>query len=457
MGDYVKWRVTSPFDDLLDSKASKISLSTQALYFCQLHFGDNFNKSPSSEMNNTRKIINDPVYGFITIDQPLLLQIISHPYYQRLRRIHQMAFAHLVYPGAVHTRLHHSLGAYHLMCNALNELDNKGISITPEEKVAAKAAILLHDAGHGPFSHALEHVLINDVSHEQISILIMQLMNEELAGQLEMAIQIFTDKYPKRFLHQLISGQLDVDRMDYLTRDSFFTGVSEGVIGYDRIIKMLAVHQGQLMVEEKAIYSIEKFLVSRRLMYWQVYLHKAVLSAEMMLVKIVQRAKELIANGDPVESTSSTFDFFLQNNSSRRFSDHLDKFCLLDDYDVLSTIKNWIGHPDKILSLLCRLLVERRLLKVKLQAEPINQAFIETTRDKICSRLNVTLEESNYFIFDGEAVNTTYDPSEERIQILFKDGSVKDISRVDNALIHHTLASPMKKNYICYLNTEAAL
>ena len=214
-------------------------------------------------MNNPRKIINDPVYGFITIDHPLLLQIISHPYYQRLRRIHQMAFAHLVYPGAVHTRLHHSLGAYHLMCNALNELDNKGIVITNEEKVAAKAAILLHDVGHGPFSHALEQMLISGVSHEEISILIMRKMNQELNGQLEMAIQIFTNKYCKPFLHQLISGQLDVDRMDYLTRDSFFTGVSEGVIGYDRIIKMLTVHEGQLMVEEKAIYSIEKFLVSR--------------------------------------------------------------------------------------------------------------------------------------------------------------------------------------------------
>ena len=408
-------------------------------------------------MTNTRKIINDPVYGFITIDHPLLLKIISHPYYQRLRRIHQMAFAHLVYPGAVHTRLHHSLGAYHLMCNALNELDNKGISITPEEKVAAKAAILLHDAGHGPFSHALESILINDFAHEEISILIMQRMNEELDGQLEMAIQIFTNQYHKQFLHQLISGQLDVDRMDYLTRDSFFTGVSEGVIGYDRIIKMLTVHMGQLMVEEKAVYSIEKFLVSRRLMYWQVYLHKTVLSAEMILVKIVQRAKELISQGIQVSSCSSTFDFFLNDSLGKKFTGHLDKFCLLDDFDVVSAIKNWMGHPDKILSILCRLLVERRLLKVKLQAEPINQAIFETLQNKICLLTGVTQHESRYFIFSGEAVNTTYDPSEERIQILFKDGSVKDISEVDNALIHHTLASPVKKNYICYLDPEAVI
>ena len=408
-------------------------------------------------MTNIRKIINDPVYGFITIDHPLLLQIISHPYYQRLRRIHQMAFAHLVYPGAVHTRLHHSLGAYHLMCNALNELDNKGISITPEEKVSAKAAILLHDAGHGPFSHALESILIRDVEHEDISILIMERMNKELNGQLEMTIQIFTNQYHKQFLHQLISGQLDVDRMDYLTRDSFFTGVSEGVIGYDRIIKMLTVHKGQLMVEVKAIYSIEKFLVARRLMYWQVYLHKTVLSAEMMLVKIVERAKELISQGTQVSSTSHTFDFFLSDPQVTKFTDHLEKFCLLDDFDVLSTIKNWIGHPDKILSTLCRLLVERRLLKVKLQAEPIDQAFFETLQNKISLHTGVTPDESKYFIFSGEAVNTTYDPFEERIQILLKDGSVKDISEVDNALIHHTLASPVKKNYICYLDTEAVI
>ena len=248
-------------------------------------------------MSTVRKIINDPVYGFITIDQPLILDIIAHPYYQRLRRIYQMAFAHLVYPGAVHSRLHHSLGAYHLMCNALGELKNKGVEITHEEELGAKIAILLHDVGHGPYSHTLEKELINDVHHETISLLIMKVLNKEFNGQLQTAIDIFTNKHPKKFLYQLIAGQVDVDRMDYLTRDSFFTGVSEGVIGYDRIIKMLCVKEGQLMVEEKAIYSIEKFLVARRLMYWQVYLHKTVLSAEMMLVNIIRRAKELLAKG----------------------------------------------------------------------------------------------------------------------------------------------------------------
>ena len=261
--------------------------------------------------NRIRKIINDPVHGFITLDDPLVSDIIAHPYYQRLRRINQMAFAHLVYPGAIHTRLHHSLGAYHLMCMALTELKNKGVEITPEEETGAKIAILLHDSGHAPFSHALEKILIPGIHHETLSLLIMNVLNSEYSGKLETAIAIFTNKYPKRFLHQLVSGQLDVDRLDYLTRDSFFTGVSEGVIGYDRIIKMLTVHNGDLMVEEKAIYSIEKFLVARRLMYWQVYLHKTVVAAEMMLVNIVKRAKELLNNGFEVRSTSHAFDFFL--------------------------------------------------------------------------------------------------------------------------------------------------
>lgn len=402
-----------------------------------------------------RKIINDPVYGFITIDDPLIYQVISHCYYQRLRRIHQMAFAHLVYPGAVHTRLHHSLGAYHLMCNALTELKNKGVEITPDEEVAAKIAILLHDAGHGPFSHALENVLVEDVHHETLSILIMQVLNKEMNGRLDKAIEIFTDKYPKRFLHQLVSGQLDTDRMDYLTRDSFFTGVSEGVIGYDRIIKMLDVYEGNLVVEEKAIYTIEKFLVSRRLMYWQVYLHKTVLAAEKMLVKIIGRAKELIAKGVDVRSCSDTLDFFLQNNISQKPpGEHLERFCNLDDYDVLATIKNWMQHDDKVLSILCRCLVERRLLKVKLQAEPFDEAWIDELRNSVCSKLSISKADSHYLVFTGEAINTTYDPSEERINILFKDGSVRDISQVDNALIHQTISRPLKKYYICYLKSE---
>ena len=403
--------------------------------------------------NRIRKIINDPVYGFITIDDPLVFQVISHPWYQRLRRIHQMAFAHLVYPGAVHTRLHHSLGAYHLMCNALTELKSKGVEITPEEETAAKIAILLHDIGHGPFSHALENVLISNTHHETISILIMRVLNEQMGGQLHKAIDIFTNNYTKPFLHQLISGQFDVDRMDYLTRDSFFTGVSEGVVGYDRILKMLAVKDGDLMVEEKGIYSIEKFLVARRLMYWQVYLHKTVLGAEKTLIKIIQRAKELIQQGQTVQAASATLDFFLKGATSTAFIEqHLDKFCLLDDYDVLTSFKNWTFHPDIILSTLCRCLIERRLLKVKLQAEPFDQDWIKTLRNNICHQLKINEADCDYFIFTGEAVNTTYDPTEERINILFKNGTVTDISKVDNALIHQALASPVKKYYICYYN-----
>jgi HD superfamily phosphohydrolase len=403
-------------------------------------------------MSNTRKIINDPVYGFITIDHPLILDIIAHPYYQRLRRIYQMAFAHLVYPGAVHSRLHHSLGAYHLMCNALYELKSKGVEITPDEELGAKVAILLHDIGHGPYSHTLEKELINDVHHEALSILIMKVLNKEFNGQLQTAIDIFTNKYHKKFLYQLIAGQVDVDRMDYLTRDSFFTGVSEGVIGYDRIIKMLTVHNGQLMVEEKAIYSIEKFLVSRRLMYWQVYLHKTVLSAEMMLVKIIQRAKELIARGIKTAAATPALNYFLQSPPvDHKTEEHLDTFCSLDDFDIMATVKNWMDHPDKILSTLCRGLVDRKLYKVKLQANTIDVSFVNEKKKELVKRFSISNEEADYFVFTGEAMNTTYNPEDERINILFKDGSVKDISKVDNALIHQHLSSPVKKQYICYL------
>lgn len=409
-------------------------------------------------MSPVRKIINDPVYGFITIDNPLILEIISHPFYQRLRNINQMAFAHLVYPGAVHSRLHHSLGAYHLMCNALSELKGKGIEITYEEELGAKIAILLHDAGHGPFSHALEQELIKGVHHESISILIMQKLNEEYNGQLKTAIEIFTDQHPKRFLHQLVSGQLDVDRLDYLIRDSFFTGVAEGVVGYDRIIKMLTVKDGELMVEEKAIYSIEKFLVSRRLMYWQVYLHKTVLAAEMMLVKIIQRAKELVASGQQIEAATRELNFFLsaessQGNSSNYIENHLAIFCRLDDHDIMATIKNWCHHSDKILSVLCRSLVERKLLKIKLQAAPFDEMLVEEKRKEVIHKLDIDKTAVDYFVFTGEASNTIYDPRDERIHILFKDGTVKDISKVDNALIHQHLGSTVKKHYFCYLRS----
>ncbi|WP_121354011.1 HD domain-containing protein [Flavisolibacter nicotianae] len=403
-------------------------------------------------MAYVRKIINDPVYGFITIDDPLIFEIISHPYYQRLRRIHQMAFASLVYPGAVHTRLHHSLGAYHLMGLALTELCNKGVEITKDEEQGAKIAILLHDIGHGPYSHALERKLIKGVHHEEISILILQLLNEKMNGRLQTAIDIFTGNHPKRFLHQLVSGQLDVDRMDYLTRDSFFTGVVEGAIGYDRILKMLTVHNGELMVEEKAIFTVEKFLVSRRLMYWQVYLHKTVMAAEKMLVRIIERANELIAGGIELPMASANLQFFLkEHRPDGNFIKHLEKFAQLDDTDVMCTVKNWCGHFDTVLSRLSKGLVERKLLKIKFSAEPFDDTLVEALRKDVAQKLAVSEAEASYLVFTGEAVNTTYNPDDEHIKILYKDGTISDISRVDNALIREQISATVKKYYLCYL------
>jgi HD superfamily phosphohydrolase len=389
------------------------------------------------------KIINDPVYGFITIDDELISQIIAHPCYQRLRRIHQMAMAHLVYPGAVHSRLHHSLGAYHLMRSALHELISKGFPITPEEQQASKIAILLHDIGHGPFSHALEHVLAEGMHHEELSLLLMTDLNKQFGGRLQMALDIFTNTYPKKFLHQLISGQLDVDRMDYLTRDSFFTGVNEGVIAYDRILKMLTIHEGELMVEEKGIYSIEKFLVARRLMYWQVYLHKTVLSAEQMLQRIIRRAKQIGASCQ--EPLNSFINQPLVNITLRQF-------CDIDDYDVMMAIKSWCHHPDRVLSTLCRGIIDRNLLKVKYFPEPIPEKMVAEKMKEAGEKWGLSPDDLTWLVFTGEASSRTYNFDDERIRILFKDGTVKDISEVDNALINENLRGKVKKYYICYLN-----
>jgi HD superfamily phosphohydrolase len=398
-----------------------------------------------------RKIINDPVYGFITISHPLIFSIIEHPYYQRLRRIQQMAMASMVYPGAVHTRLHHSLGAYHLMGNAVNELRSKGVAISAEEELAVKAAILLHDIGHGPFSHALENLLVEGVHHELLSLMIMEVMNEEFNGALDLAIKIFTNQYHHPFLHQLISSQLDVDRMDYLSRDSFFSGVSEGVIGYDRILKMLVVHHGQLLVEEKGIYSVEKFLVARRQMYWQVYLHKTVLAAEKMMVKILARVKSIYQPEDTDLRTMSALDFFLGEFDGGMNRNCLEKFCSLDDHDIMHAIKRWSQHPDQILSLLCNRFLNRRLYKSRIQAEPFDQDYLNRMEANAIQTVGISLEDVTYFCFTGEASNTLYQTKDERINILFKDGSITDISRIENALIHENLSAPVKKFYICSL------
>ena len=400
-----------------------------------------------------RKIINDPVHGFVTVSDPLIYEIISHPWFQRLRRINQMAMSYLVYPGAVHSRLHHALGAYHLMQNTLYELKQKGVEITEDEEQGAKIAILLHDVGHGPFSHALESLLVKNLGHETLSMMIMEELNMEMQGKLQTAIDIFKNSYPKKFLHQLISGQLDVDRMDYLTRDSFFSGVIEGMIGCDRIIKMLTVHQGELMVEEKGIYTIEEFLVSRRLMYWQVYQHKTVLSAEMTLVKILERANWLFQKGDHAVDQNDELSHLLFGNLKKVDRSELEKFCRLDDSDVISIIKKWRHHKDQVLSILCNALLNRKLLKLRLQNEHITFEEVLEKREAIAKQLSVSQEDANFLVFTGEAENSLYNLNNERINILFKNGDVKDISQVDSPLIHQNLSHPVKKFYICFYET----
>ncbi len=404
----------------------------------------------------SRKIINDPVHGFITINDPVIAAIVNHPFYQRLRRIQQMALAQLVYPGAVHTRLHHSLGAYHLMCNAITELRDKGIAIADEEAQAAKAAILLHDIGHGPFSHALENVILKGVTHEDLSLLIMQALNSEtdnaLNGKLTMAIQIFTNQYPKKFLHQLISGQLDVDRLDYLSRDSFFTGVSEGVIGYQRILKMLTVHDNELVVEEKGITSVEKFLVSRRLMYWQVYMHKSVVAAENMLVKIIERAQWLLLQKDEAIKTGSVLDYFLSGFTGKLEDIDLNAYCQLDDTDILSAIKKWQHHPDAVISLLCNRLLNRKTFKCKMQDKPINESEWDAAYQIVKAKFPLNENDLSFLCFKGEATNTLYKNDGETIKILLKTGQISTISQIQNALINESLSAPVKKFYICLLN-----
>jgi len=401
-----------------------------------------------------RKFINDPVHGFITINDPLIYEIISHPWVQRLRRINQMAMSYLVYPGAVHSRLHHALGAYHLMGSALHELRQKGIVISDEEEQAAKIAILLHDAGHGPFSHALESILVKDLEHEAISLMIMHALNEKFNGKLKMAIDIFTGVYHKKFLHQLISGQLDVDRMDYLTRDSFFTGVIEGSVGCDRILKMLTVHNGSLMVEEKGIYSIENFLVARRLMYWQVYQHKTVLSAEMTLVKILERAVWLFKKGDKAVVSSNSLGNILFDKKNQIDNNYLETFCSLDDSDVMSEIKKWKNHSDKVISMLSSAVLDRNLLKLRIQNEPIASEEVTEKREQTARQLGLSLEDTTFLVFTGVAENSLYNPHDEKINILYKDGTVRDISQVDSPLIHQHISQPVKKFYISCNKTQ---
>lgn len=399
------------------------------------------------------KIVNDPVYGFLRFPETEIMQVISHPWFQRLRYIRQMGTAQLVYPGASHTRLHHSLGACHLMGKALDELRAKGVEITQEEYTSARLAILLHDIGHGPFSHALEHSLADGISHETISQLIMNRLNFEFGGMLNTAIEIFDNSYPKKFLHQLVSSQLDVDRMDYLNRDSFYTGVSEGVIGYDRILQMLTVHDDELMVEEKGVHSVEKFIIARRLMYWQVYLHKTVLSSEVLLINILKRAKELTQKGENLFATPA-LSYFLNNNIQindfKADPAHLDRFCELDDSDIMASVKVWQKHKDKVLSRLCTMLTERRLYKVIMSSEPLDDIAAEKIA-QIRSKHQIPEEDISYYIIQGTTSNNTYNINDERIRIAMKNGMVRDISEIDNPIVNQALSRPVHKNYLCYI------
>ncbi len=397
-------------------------------------------------MNKRSKIFNDPVYGFVSVPYGLILDLIDHPFFQRMRRIRQLGLASFVYPGALHTRFHHALGALHLTQQSIEVLRSKGVSISDEEAEAVGVAILLHDIGHGPFSHALEHTLINK-HHEELSMLLMEELNRYFDGRLSLAIEIFMDRYPHKFLHQLVSGQLDMDRMDYLNRDSFFTGVSEGVIGYDRIIKMLAVHRGELVVEEKGIYSIEKFLIARRLMYWQVYLHKTGVAAEQMLIHTLQRARELALQGVELEAPRH-LSWFLYSRPGEipDTAELLKHFVLLDDHDITAAIKYWSEAADFTLSFLSSGLLNRRLLRLEWLTAPAEPERIADIRQQVADKYGPAAQ-LDHIVYHGSVSNRAYDETNEQIKILFKSEKVCPISECSDVPLYTKLVT---KHYICY-------
>ena len=399
-----------------------------------------------------QKVINDPVHGFIAIHDELIYAIIEHPYFQRLRRIKQLGLTDFVYPGAHHTRFHHALGAYHLMRKALMTLKNKGVEISPEEEQGAQIAILLHDIGHGPFSHTLEHTLMRDISHEEISLLFMESLNAEFEGQLDLAIRIFKNEYPKKFLHQLVSGQLDVDRLDYLTRDSFFSGVSEGVINYNRLIDMMDVVDNALVLESKAIYSIEKFLISRRIMYWQVYLHKTVVCAEEMLIKLILRAKHLVAQGHKLPCSKALAEFLYKEQADNLRSDKklLFNYANLDDIDILSAVKSWQYEADKILAFLARSLQERKLFKIKLQEDPFDSKKIETVKHQIMKRFELNEPDADFLIINKSITSYLYNPKQVEIKILGKNGKLQDFDKASDQWSSLAMQKAVTKHYCCY-------
>ncbi|MDB5138100.1 MAG: hypothetical protein JWR12_16 [Mucilaginibacter sp.] len=402
---------------------------------------------------NKKKIINDPVYGFISIPTDLVFDLIEHPYFQRLRYIKQLGMTHLVYPGALHTRFHHALGAMYLMGMAIETLRNKGHDISSKEEEAVIIAILLHDIGHGPFSHALEESIVENISHEDISAMLMNKLNTQFDGRLNMAIEIFNGTYPRQFLHQLVSSQLDMDRMDYLNRDSFFTGVSEGVISSDRIIKMLNVKDDHIAVEEKGIYSVEKFLIARRLMYWQVYLHKTVIAAEQLLANILKRSRELVLMGESVFTTPALSHFLAKPISRDAFMNedhHLDNFASLDDTDIMAAVKVWAMHHDFVLAKLCNDLVHRNLYKVDITNEAPDKQFIAELSDRAIKKYGITPQEASYFVFEDTIRNNAYKPGDGNIRILMKNGMIKDITAASDNSNLEALAKTVKKYILCY-------
>ncbi len=405
-------------------------------------------------MSNKRKILNDPVYGFIKIPNDLIFDLIQHPHFQRLRRIKQLGLADLVYPGALHSRFHHAIGAMHLMTQALDVLEQKGIMVMAVEREAAQAAILLHDIGHGPFSHVLEYSILDGVSHEKITELIMERLNEEFRGQLNMAIQMFRNTYSRPFFHQLISSQLDMDRMDYIRRDSFFTGVAEGSIGVERIIKMLSVVNNQLVVEEKGLLSVENFLNARRMMYWQVYLHKTSVSAEVVLIKTLKRVKYLLNKGTDVFCPSHWKPFLSQPVTLKDFvrsSDFLDNFLSLDDTDIWYSMKTWKVSSDPVLASLASAFVNRRLFKIKVTDEPVKSEDIDKIKSDLLQS-GVNLDELEYHFQTGSISNSGYIPENSSIRILIKTGEIKDVAEASDLPTIKALGKIVEKHYLCWSN-----
>lgn len=401
------------------------------------------------------KIINDPIYGFVTLENGIITDLIDHPFFQRLRKIAQLGLSYLVYPGAHHSRFHHAIGCLHLMNKAITQLKNKGHLITNEEAEALKIAILLHDIGHGPFSHALEHSIASGISHEHLSSLFMQNLNAQFEGKLSLAIEIFNNKHPKKFLHQLVSSQLDMDRLDYLKRDSFFSGVTEGNIGTERIINMLNIVDDNLVVEEKGIYSIEKFLIARRLMYWQVYLHKTVVSAENMLIKVLKRAKYLMMNNKEIFTTPSLALFLKNNFTSSDFNKNPDlllNFSELDDNDIYTCLKYWKNENDFVLSNLSSMILNRRILKIKVQKTDFKQAEIDERVNEFSKKNKISNEEAQYFIFSNKVSNSTYNIKKSNINILMKTGEVIDITSASDQFSIDALNKTVNKYFLCYPN-----